>query len=257
VRFTDRVAVVTGGASGIGRAIAIALADEGASTWVLDRDAAALDALTRTDNRIHGLRIDFGGDQSGDAIAEKLLADAGRPDLIVNNVGIMTSRSALHVGLDDWERVLRVNLTTPFFFSQRLANELRAAGRPGSILFISSLHATRMRSAPHYSASKAAVEMAAKELARDLAPEGIRVNIIRPGWIETRAETDAGAARRPWLARRRGSTAHSSDVIPAGYRGVPDDLSGMAIALLDDGVSGYVTGAVVNVDGGLSLHSWL
>jgi NAD(P)-dependent dehydrogenase (short-subunit alcohol dehydrogenase family) len=257
VRFTDRVAVVTGGAGGIGRAIALALADEGASTWVLDRDAAALEALIEADTRIRGLNVDFGGDQPGDAIADRLVTHAGCPDLIVNNVGFMTPRSSLEVGLEDWERVLRVNLTTPFFFSQRLANELRAAGRTGSILFISSLHAERLRSAPHYSASKAAVEMAAKELARDLAPEGIRVNIIRPGWVETRAATDAGAARRPSPARRRRSSADSSEAIPAGHRGLPDDLRGMAIALLDDAVSGYVTGAVVNVDGGLSLHSWL
>jgi glucose 1-dehydrogenase len=243
MRFDGRTAVVTGGANGIGRALALALASEGAETWVIDADREGLDALG-ADGRIKTMRGDF-AIQGGEEIAGELLEHVSCPDLIVNNVGIFTHAAAMDVDTQEWETVIRVNLTGPFFFSQRLATELRRAERRAAMVMISSLHAERVRGAPHYSASKAGLEIAAKELARDLADSHIRVNIVRPGWIDTRlgALDDCGEG-------------YVREAVPQKRRGTPQDLTGVTLALLDDEVSGYVTGAVVAVDGGLSLYSW-
>jgi 3-oxoacyl-[acyl-carrier protein] reductase len=243
VRFDGRRAVVTGGASGIGKALALALARDGAETWVLDVDEAALDALAGTE-RIEYMRADFAS-APGDSLADELIGRAGCPDIVLNNVGITTPARALQVSRADWDRVLLVNLTAPFFFTQRIANRLREEGRRGSIVFVSSLHAERLRGMPHYSASKAALEMAAKELARDLAADGIRVNVLRPGWIDT----------IPGGAHPDASYPTRSDV-PMGRPGDPVDLVRPTLSLLDDEVSAYVTGAVLKVDGGLGLFSW-
>jgi NAD(P)-dependent dehydrogenase (short-subunit alcohol dehydrogenase family) len=241
--LAGRRAVVTGGANGIGRAVALALSRCGAETWVLDSDDSALEALADTD-LIHTLAADFAA-EAGEDIAKRLIAAAGCPDLIVNNVGTITSHNTLTVSAADWMRVLTVNLTAPFFFSQHLISQLIQEKREGSVLMISSLHARRVRGAPHYSASKAGLEMAALELANDVAAHRIRVNVVRPGWIET-ALGDIDESERDRAER----------VIPQGRRGTPDDLVGVALALLDPEVSGYVTGACVRIDGGLDLYSW-
>jgi glucose 1-dehydrogenase len=119
-------------------------------------------------------------------------------------------------------------------------------GRPGSILFISSLHDTFVRLFPTYSIGKAGVAMMTKELANELAPYRIRVNAISPGWIETAKPGE------PRIAAQQ-----AVNLIPVGRFGVPDDVARMATVLLDDSISGYVTGVNLPVDGGLSLHNWL
>ncbi len=241
--FQGRVAVVTGGASGIGRAVAGALHAEGAETWVLDNDEAGLEILAK-EGLLRPLRSDFAAER-GEDIAERLLSESRCPDVIVNNVGVMTPRDALSVTQEEWARVLDTNLTAPFFFSQRLIRQLLDEGRDGALVMISSLHARRVRGAPHYSASKAGLEIAALELAHDLAARGIRVNIVRPGWIATSMgdvdSTDGELAE---------------GVIPLGRRGTPADVVGMTLALLDPEISSYITGAVVKIDGGLDLFSW-
>ena len=141
---------------------------------------------------------------------------------------------------------MRTNLRGPWFFTKRLVQALIDAGRPGSILFISSLHDTHLRLNPHYSASKAAVAMLTKELAHELGPHGIRVNAVSPGWIETEANPVGEADRN-----------HADALIPLGRVGAPEDVARVAIALLSDAWAGYVTGVNVAVDGGLSLHDWL
>ncbi|MFL5843470.1 MAG: SDR family NAD(P)-dependent oxidoreductase, partial [Solirubrobacteraceae bacterium] len=129
-------------------------------------------------------------------------------------------------------------LRGPWFFTRALTEALIESGRRGSILFISSVHSSQVRLYPHYSASKAAVAMLVKELAYGLGRDGIRVNALSPGWI---GPPVGEVAERVALRRA----------------GTPGDVAPMALALLDDTVSGYVTGADVAVDGGLALHSWL
>jgi NAD(P)-dependent dehydrogenase (short-subunit alcohol dehydrogenase family) len=241
--FAGLRAVVTGAGHGIGEAIARRLLDAGARVIAIDREEGRLVSA-------------FGGGQcrwlvasvgTSDpvALAEAVLAD-GPVELIVNNVAGWTGRTFLNEDPALFAKALAVSLEAPLFFTQRLVKVLIETGRPGSILFISSLHDTFVRLFPAYSIGKAGVAMMTKELANELAPYRIRVNAISPGWIETAKPGE------PRIAEQQ-----AVNLIPAGRFGVPDDVAQMAAVLLDDSVSGYVTGVNLPVDGGLSLHNWL
>jgi NAD(P)-dependent dehydrogenase (short-subunit alcohol dehydrogenase family) len=231
VGLEDKQAVVTGGGSGIGAGIAERLRQVGADVVTVDVDAAT-DAT---------LVADFGED--GRAIAEQLLAAHGPFDLVVNNVGVTPKSGFLELDENEWDRVMRVNLRGPWFFTKRLVEALIAEGRGGSIVFVSSLHDTFVSGKPHYSASKAAIAMLVKELGWSLAPHGIRVNAVAPGGIST--------SKNNFMPER------DYPRIPMGRIGLPDDVARVVVALLDDEVSGYVTGSRVPVDGGLALFDWL
>jgi NAD(P)-dependent dehydrogenase (short-subunit alcohol dehydrogenase family) len=235
-----RRAVVTGAAGGIGRAIAGALAAAGAELILVDSDAAALER-SGAELGCATVLADLAAEQG--ALAERLLRDHGTVELIVNNVGITTPARFRELTPADFDLVMATNLRGPLFFTRRLVDALGDAGRGGSILFISSLHSSRIRHRPHYSASKAAVAMLVRELAHELGPLGIRVNALSPGWIDTRPGQPAPAA--------------AGELVPLRRVGRPEDVATVAVALLDDAVTGYVTGADVPVDGGLALYSWL
>jgi 3-oxoacyl-[acyl-carrier protein] reductase len=232
--LAGRTAVVTGGARNIGLEIARALDDAGAEVVLVDRDARA---LVKAAGKLGcaAIEADIAG---GAAVAERVLAEHGTVDLIVNNVGIGTASGFRELGEQDFDRVFAANLRGPWFFTRALVEPLIAGRRHGAILFVSSLHSSHVRLHPHYSASKAAIGMLVKELAHELGPHGIRVNAVSPGWIGP-----PGPNGERLVALRRAGT--------------PEDVAPMALALLDDAVSGYVTGVDVPVDGGLALHSWL
>jgi 3-oxoacyl-[acyl-carrier protein] reductase len=236
-------AVVTGGGHGIGEAIAHRLLRAGAQVTAIDRDGARL-AQAFGDGECRTMVATIGADDPV-ALAEAVLAD-GPVDLIVNNVAGWTGRTFLDEDPVLFARSLAMNLQAPLFFTKRLVEALIHAGRPGSVLFISSLHDTFVRLFPAYSIGKAGVAMMTKELAHELARHRIRVNAISPGWIET-----AKAGEPPI------SEQHAVALIPAGRFGDPDDVARMAAVLLDDSICGYVTGVNIPVDGGLSLHNWL
>lgn len=238
----DRVAVVTGAAHGIGRAIANALTMAGAKVLAVDKDR---EGLRSADPGWIAVDADMAR-MDTDVLANELLAAHGPIELIVNNVGITTPHSFLRLDAENFDLVMRTNLRGPWFFTKRLVQALIDARRLGSIVFISSLHDTYLRLNPHYSASKAAVAMLTKELAHELGPHGIRVNAISPGWIETEANPVGEAGR-----------LHTHALIPLGRVGTPEDVARVAIAVLSDAWAGYVTGVNVAVDGGLSLHDWL
>ncbi len=239
-------ALVTGAARGIGRAIAEALLGAGAGTVVgIDRDWGE---EARGFERRGGTAV--GADLarvSGRELGERLLDEHGPFDRIVNNVGITTPESFRELGEPGFDAVIATNLRTPLFLTQRLAEELIAAGERGAVLFTGSLHSRINRRHPHYGASKAAIAALARELAAELAPHRIRVNVISPGWVAVGAAADAGDDYSRALEA----------LIPLGRRGAPADLAPLALALLSDAVAGYVTGADVPVDGGLGLHSFL
>ncbi len=241
--LAGRRAVVTGGAHGIGKAIAARLVRCGCEVIVVDTDRAALEAMSQ-----EVTCLPMVGDLSSPeaaALAEDLIRTHGPVQLIVDNVGISTDHGFLDLGEDHFDKVFRANLRGPWFFTKRLVRELTESGLPGSIVFLSSLHDTFVRGNPHYSSSKAAVVMLAKELAHELAPQGIRVNVVAPGAIRTPsnpAPPDDPAGRR---------------FVPMGRTGEPDDVARIVVVLLSDTWAGYVTGAEVRVDGGLGLHSWI
>jgi 3-oxoacyl-[acyl-carrier protein] reductase len=240
------VALVTGAGNGIGRAIAQALVGEGVRTVFADVNpdtvAAAANASPRPD-----LAVPWVGDLASRAACDGLLADArsavGRVTHFVHSAS-PPRREADHafaVSAETWEQMRAVNLDAGFHLARELARPLIAAREPGSFLFLTSLHAGTPRNLPHYSTAKAGMTMLVKELAKTLGRFGIRVNALVPGAIAA-----GGFVAGPSLAKH----------IPLGRLGRSEDLAPMALAVLSNRVSAYVTGAAIVVDGGLSLTNW-
>jgi NAD(P)-dependent dehydrogenase (short-subunit alcohol dehydrogenase family) len=250
----DRRAVVTGAARGIGEAIAKWLIMAGADVTVIDKDSL-VKRVFRTES-CQVMEADLHGEDMV-ALADEILGN-GPVELLVNNVGITTPHRVLQVGEEELDLVFGTNLKGPWLFTDRLVEGLIEAQahtpdrvpRPrGSILFISSLHDRFVAREAHYSVSKAGVSMLVKAMAKELGRHRIRVNAISPGWIRTAEDTTTPeqVAKDERLRPR----------IPVGQAGVPADVARVALFLLSDAWSGYVTGQNIAVDGGLSLHNWL
>jgi NAD(P)-dependent dehydrogenase (short-subunit alcohol dehydrogenase family) len=249
-----RRAVVTGAARGIGEAIAKWLIMAGADVTVIDKDSL-VKSVFRTES-CQVLEADLHGEDVV-ALADEVLAN-GPVELLVNNVGITTPHRLLEIGPAELDLVLGTNLRGPWLFTDRLVKALirdqeqtpnRMPRRRGSILFISSLHDRFVARESHYSVSKAGVSMLVQSMAKDLGRHRIRVNAISPGWIRT--------AEDPSTPEQVAKYARLRPRIPAGQAGIPADVARVALFLLSDAWSGYVTGQNIAVDGGLSLHNWL
>jgi 3-oxoacyl-[acyl-carrier protein] reductase len=247
-------ALVTGAANGIGRATAAALAAEGARVVLADLDVergeAAAVALRAEGRDTAFLPADLAAPGGAEALFDAALASlGGRISLLVHAASPRRreEEQALDVPLEAWRRMVAVNLEAGFVLGQRAGRHMRETagdgrGPRGRMLFVTSLHAETPRNLPHYSASKAGLTMLVKELARALGPHGIRVNAVAPGAI-----AGGGFAANPELAAK----------VAMGRLGAAEDVARMAVALLADRFSGYVTGTTVVVDGGLALHNWL
>jgi NAD(P)-dependent dehydrogenase (short-subunit alcohol dehydrogenase family) len=253
--LSGRRAVVTGAARGIGEAIAKWLIMAGAEVTVVDKDADQLKEAFRTED-CQVIEADLHTEDVA-GVADELTRN-GPVELVVNNVGITTPHRFGQIGAAELDLVLGTNLTGPWLFTDRLVKALvedraRTPGRSprprGSILFISSLHDRFVAREAHYSVSKAGVAMLVQAMAKELGKHQIRVNAISPGWIRT-AEDTTTPEQVAKYARLRPR-------IPAGQAGVPADVARVALFLLSDAWSGYVTGQNLAVDGGLSLHNWL
>ncbi len=239
-------ALVTGAGNGIGRAIAQALVGEGVRTVFADinedKVASAAAASPRPE-----LAFPWVGDLASREACDALLASArsavGRVTHFVHSAAPPRREAdhALAVTDETWQRMRAVNVDAGFHLARELARQLIAAHEPGSFLMLTSLHADTPRNLPHYSTAKAALAMLVKELAKTLGRFGIRVNALVPGAIAA-----GGFVADPSLARH----------IPLGRLGQSEDLAPMALAVLSNRVSAYVTGAAFVVDGGLSLTNW-
>ena len=245
-------ALVTGAASGIGRGIAIALAREGARVVLSDVDAQRGAAVVAP-LQAEGLDVRFiAADLAAEAGPVGLLHDAlealGELSIVVHSASPRRLEADTILAVSDatWEQMLAVNVRAGFILARGAGRQMMARNIKGRMLFITSLHAHSPRNLPHYSAAKAAQTMLVKELARALGPHGIRVNAIAPGAIPG-GGFDAGSAGLERL------TACTS----LRRLGTPEDIAGMAVALLAERFSAYVTGTTVVVDGGIALHNWI
>ena len=239
-------AVVTGAGNGIGRAIAQALVGEGVRTVFADLSEDTVQAAAAASPRPE-LAVPWVGDLATREACDRLLADAraavGQVTHFVHSAS-PPRREADHafaVSQDTWRQMHAVNLDAGFHLSRQLARRLIAAKQPGSFLLLTSLHAGTPRNLPHYSTSKAALAMLVRELAKTVGRHGIRVNALVPGAIAA-----GGFVADPSLAKH----------IPLGRLGRSEDLAPMALAVLSNRISAYVTGAAIVVDGGLSLTNW-
>jgi 2-deoxy-D-gluconate 3-dehydrogenase len=240
-RLDRKIALVTGAASGLGAAIAVGLAQAGATVACHGNRRAA----TATAAAIGERAAAFQADLSTTGGAAKLFAAVkqtyGRVDILVNNAGTIVRGAAEDVTLEDWQTVLQVNLTAVFQLSQLAAKDMFAR-KHGKIVNIASLLSFQggIR-VPAYAASKGGVAQLTKALANEWAAKGIQVNAIAPGYFAT---TNTEALQADEVRNRQ-----ILERIPAGRWGQPEDLAGAAV-FLSSAASNYVTGTVVTVDGG-------
>ena len=244
---TREAALVTGAGNGIGRAIAQALVGEGVRTVFADVNEETVAASVKASPRPE-LAVAWTGDLAQRAACDALLDAAqsavGQVTHFVHSASPPRRETdhALAVTGETWEQMRAVNVDAGFHLARELARKLIAAHQPGSFLFLTSLHAGTPRNLPHYSTSKAAMAMLVRELAKTFGRFGIRVNALVPGG----AIAAGGFVADPSLAKH----------IPLGRLGRGEDLAPMALAVLSNRVSAYVTGAAIVVDGGLSLTNW-
>jgi len=245
----DKIALVTGAASarGIGRATAQAFAAQGARVIILDLDAgAARDAAASLGEGHLGLAANVADEAQVRAAVDQALAHYGRLDVLVNNAGITQPVKTLEIGRADYDRILDVNLRGTLLMSQAVIPAMREQGG-GSIVCLSSVSAQRgggIFGGPHYSAAKAGVLGLTRAMAREFGPDGIRVNALTPGLIQT--DITGGLMRD----ERRQSII---DGIPLGRLGEPRDVANAALFLASD-LSGYLTGVTLDVNGGMLIH---
>lgn len=253
----DRVALVTGGANGIGRAIAQRLSSEGANVAVLDID---LDAATKVARGLGGtsyaLEADVSNSASVEAAFDELKKRSGRLDILVNNAGVTRDAPLHKMGRDDWTLVNDVILLGTYLCTKAAAQMMRSniegEVHNRKVVNISSVSGVYGREiSANYSAAKAGVIGFSRAMAREWAPKGINVNVVAPGFIGGTRLT-APRASEDGLGMDLEFRQQVVDSIPLGREGQPDDVAS-AVAFLSSSESDYVTGQVVEVHGGLEI----
>jgi len=244
--LADKVAVVTGAGRGIGRAVALAYARMGADVACVSRTeensakvAAEVEALGR---KAWALAVDVSDTAAVDVAAKEILESAGRVDILVNNAGVTRDNLLMRMSEEEWDTVLDINLKGAFNFTKAFSRTFikQRSGRIINIASVIGLIGNAGQS--NYAASKAALIGFTKSIAKELAPRGITVNAIAPGFIET----DMTAALDDKV--REGILGN----VPLGRFGSPDDIAHAAVFLAME-PSGYITGQVLTVDGGMVM----
>ena len=246
--FSGQGVVVTGALGIYGTWIADAFARAGAKLCLTDRDAPGLEQRLRDAGGPGGSFV-HAADLTDDAALAGLVDAVGRAwgaaDVLVNNAGIYPSGFLLDIGAAEWDRIMDLNVRVPFLLTQRLARQMIAAKRGGVVVNISSGAAHKMRrSVVPYCLSKTALDRLTKGYALELAPFGIRVNAVEPGFA-------AGSTSSPLTEEHVRQTAAG---IPLGRASAPDDAAGAVLFLCSPDAS-YITGATLAVDGGNSIGS--
>jgi len=244
-KLAGKVAIVTGGAVGLGKGIALGLAGAGANIVAVGHTAedqgiiAAVEALGQ---KAIYLQADLMSTKPIEGIINKAVETFGQVDILVNNAGIIRREDSVNFSEQDWDDVMNINVKTVFFFSQAVANQFLKQGNGGKIINIASMLSFQggIR-VPSYTASKSGVKGITMLMANEWAKHGINVNAIAPGYMATdnTAQLRADAARNAEILGR----------IPANRWGDPEDLAGTAVFLASK-ASDYINGYTIAVDGG-------
>ncbi len=244
--LTGKTAIVTGGATGIGRAIAAGIAEAGANVVICGRELqkctqACREIEATTGSKTHASCCDVSKKREVEALVRSTAERFGRIDILVNNAGTTSTYPILDLPEEEWDRVMDINLKGPFLCSQAVGRVMAKDGGGVIINIGSQLGDAARPNKAHYVSSKGGIKMLTKALAIDLAPYGIRVNNVAPGPVETELAKPAlsdPALRSAMLAR-----------LPFGRLGRPEDIAGAVVFLASD-ASSFITGATIYVDGG-------
>ena len=255
-RFAGKVGIVTGGASGLGLAVARAMAAEGARLVLVDWDASSLDAaaasLRDSGAAAHAVRGDASELATGNAAVSCARSEFGRLDVLFNNAGIdpLRARSVLETEVGDWDRIMDVNVRSAFVMSQAAIPLMREGGG-GTIVNTASIAGLKPAAdEAAYSVSKAAMVSLTGTLALDFAADGIRANCVCPGFMEM-VMTDR---RRDLTEEQQAARAESAAArVPLGRQGTYEEVA-KAVLFLAGPDASYITGAALVVDGGLLLR---
>ncbi|MFZ3387100.1 MAG: 3-oxoacyl-[acyl-carrier-protein] reductase [Candidatus Hydromicrobium sp.] len=247
MRLKDKVAIITGGARGIGKKISQTFLKEGASVYIFDvneeEGARTVGELQPAyDGKVIFFKVDITDEKNVEQSIEKIIEAEGRIDILVNNAGITRDNLILRMSLEDWKKVIDINLTGAFICSKHTVKYM-VKNRSGKIINISSIvgvHGNVGQS--NYSSSKAGIIGLTKTLARELAGSNILVNAIAPGYIETEMTKKLSDKIKEKLMEQ----------IPTGRLGSVDDVAKTALFLASDD-SNYITGTVINLDGGMGI----
>ena len=245
-RLEGQVAIVTGASRGIGRAVAIALATEGAKVVVnYAKSSQAADAVVAEiegmGSEAIALQADVAQTEQVNALFSAVLEQWGRIDILVNNAGITRDTLLIRMKLEDWQAVIDLNLTGVFLCT-KAASKVMLKQRSGRIINLTSVVGEMGNAGQaNYSASKAGVIGFTKAIAKELASRGITVNAVAPGFITTDMTADI----------KNGEEVLK--MIPLGRYGQPDEVAGLIRFLAADAAAAYITGQVINVDGGMVM----
>ena len=248
MQLENKVAVVTGASSGIGKAIALTFAEEGAAVTVdyrshPDEAKGVVEQIKGAGGRALVVQADISKPEDVEGLVQKTVEEFGRLDVLVNNAGIENKMPFLETPLEVWNKAIAVNLTGPWLCCQGAARQLVAQGGAERIINVSSVHEERpMPTNSPYCAAKGGLRMLMRTIAVELAQYGITVNNIAPGAIDT--PMDAPLKEHP------GQMKELLSEIPLGRMGKPEEVAALAVYLASD-ASAYVTGNTFFIDGGM------
>ncbi len=243
-----KVAIVTGATSGIGRAVSLMLADDGVSVVAVGRNEAELgqlrDEVQNAGGKLRPHLADVTETSQVDRVVTETIEAFGRIDILVNAAGIIRNGSISDTSLDEWDKVLNVNLRSMFYLTQKCVPHLVSS--QGSIVNISSV--TGLRAFPNvlaYCVSKAATDQLTRCAALELAPQGVRVNAVNPGVVVTNLHRRGGMSDEAYEK----FLDHAKVTHPIGRPGTPEDVAELVVFLASDKAS-WITGVTYPVDGG-------
>lgn len=242
-RLDNKVAIITGGASGIGERMVDLFSQEGAIVIAADINEAALEKANQKEN-VYGMKLNVASEADWKALAKEVNERFGKIDILVNNAGISSEKPYQEIDINDWEKMMDINGFGPFAGMKHVTPYM-AAQKKGSIINISSYTAQIGQGFNHYSASKGAVRAVSKAAATTFGYQGIRVNALFPGIIET-PMTKSLETSKELLNRLVQAT-------PLQRLGQPEDIANAALFLASD-ESSYITGAELVIDGGFSAQ---